>query len=194
MKTFEDLYMDEYSLHQHADIPMDTAQAPSVGVVAKKPTDEMRAIEPSKLENALSAAGIGLEQAGKFLESLGSIDVGGVELSLRDLMPLVGNSEDGQVQGTPRLLQKMGRGESVTSGKGLTAGIKESSTKDVLMTGFDVATMGAPKLVAGTAKAVMRGIPKFAAGTARAVKRMRNTKLSRSILKSGETPAALEGK
>jgi hypothetical protein len=162
---------------------MDMAQAPSVGVVAKKPTDEMRAIEPSKLENALSAAGIGLEQAGKFLESLGSIDVGGVELSLRDLMPLVGNSEDGQVQGTPRLLQKMGRGESVTSGKGLTAGIKESSVKDVLMTGFDVATMG---------------IPKFAAGTARAVKRMTkkvaNKKLSRSILKSGETPAALEGK
>jgi hypothetical protein len=192
MKTFEDLYMDEYSLHQHADIPM--AQAASVGVVAKKPTDEMRAIEPSKLENALSTAGIGLEQAGKFLESLGSIDVGGVELSLRDLMPLVGYSEDGQVQGTPRLLQKMGRGESVTSGKGLTAGIKESDTGDVLSTAFDVATMGAPKLVAGTAKAVMRSIPKFAAGTAKAVARMKNKKLSRSILKSGETPAALEGK
>ena len=179
MKTFEDLYMDEYSLHQHADIPMDTAQAPSVGVVAKKPTDEMRAIEPSKLENALSASGIKLEQAGKFLESLGSIDVGGVELSLRDLVPFVGHSEDGQVQGTPRLLQKMGRGESITSGTGLTAGIKESDTKDVLMTGFDVATLG---------------IPKFAAGTVRAIKKMKTKKLSRSILKSGETPAALEGK
>jgi hypothetical protein len=177
MKTFEDLYMDEYSLHQHADIPMN--QAASVGVVAKKPTDQMSAIEPSKLENALSTAGIGLEQAGKFLESLGSVDVGGVELSLRDLVPFVGHSEDGQVQGTPRLLQKMGRGESVTSGKGLTAGIKESDTGAVLTTAFDVATLG---------------IPKFAAGTARAVKKMATKKLSRSILKSGETPAALEGK
>jgi hypothetical protein len=139
----------------------------------------MSAIEPSKLENALSTAGIGLEQAGKFLESLGSIDVGGVELSLRDLMPLVGYSEDGQVQGTPRLLQKMGRGESVTSGTGMTSGIKESAKADVAAAAFDISTLG---------------IPKFAAGTARAVKKMATKKLSRSILKSGETPAALEGK
>jgi hypothetical protein len=177
MKTFEDLYMDEYSLHQHADIPM--AQAPSVGVVAKKPTDQMSAIEPSKLEDALSASGIKLEQAGQFLQSLGSVNVGGVELSLRDLVPFVGSSSDGQEQGTPQLLQKMGRGESITSGIGMTSGIKESAKADVAAAAFDISTLG---------------IPKFAAGTARAVKKMATKKLSRSILKSGETPAALEGK
>ena len=177
MKTFEDLYMDEYSLHQHADIPM--AQAPSVGVVAKKPTDEMRAIEPSKLEDALSASGIKLEQAGQFLQSLGSVNVGGVELSLRDLVPFVGSSSDVQEQGTPQLFQKMGRGESITSGTGMTSGIKESAKADVAAAAFDVSTLG---------------IPKFAAGTVRAIKKMKSKKLSRSILKSGETPAALEGK
>jgi hypothetical protein len=182
MKTFEDLYMDEYSLHQHADIPMQLAQAdtaPSVGVVANQPTDEIRAIEPSKLENALAASGIGLEQAGQFLQSLGSVNVGGIELSLRDLVPFMGHSVDGVEGGTPKLLQQMGRGESITSGTGQSYGIKESAKGDVASAAFDVASLG---------------IPRFAAGAARAVKKMATKKLSRSILKSGETPAALEGK
>jgi len=176
MKTFEDLYMDEYSLHQHADIP--TAQAPSVGVVANKPA-EITAIEPSKLENALAASGIKLEQAGQFLQSLGSVNVGGIELSLRDLVPFMGHSVDGVEGGTPKLLQQMGRGESITSGTGQSYGIKESAKADVASAAFDVASLG---------------IPRFAAGAARAVKKMATKKLSRSILKSGETPAALEGK
>jgi hypothetical protein len=179
MKTFEDLYMDEYSLHQHADIPMQLAQAdtaPLVGVVANRPTDEIRAIEPSKLENALAASGIKLEQAGQFLQSLGSINVGGVELSLRDLVPFMGHSVDGVEGGTPKLLQQMGRGESITSGTGQSYGLKESSKADVASAVFDVASVGIPKLAVSVAKKVKRKL------------------LSRSILKSGETPAALEGK
>mgnify|MGYP000458685222 CR=1 FL=1 len=56
----------------------------------------IRAIEPTKFEKALQSAGIGLEQAGRFLDGLGRVDVPGLgEISLADMVPFVGSAKPG---------------------------------------------------------------------------------------------------
>jgi hypothetical protein len=81
---------------------------------------EARAVQPTKLESALKTAGVTLEQIGRFVDGIGQVDVPGLgPISLADLIPFVGSAKgDRSVmgtdwQGTPMMLQQLGRGESV---------------------------------------------------------------------------------
>lgn len=125
---------------------------------------EMRAIPQSPLERIMEVTGLGLEELGKEIESLGSISIGGFEISLRDLLPLVGYSEEktdpmtGQTEtvqrGTPQALQRAGRGEAMTRGTG-TARQLRPDAKDAAMEAFGPAVAGAAK-AAGVAQKAAR--------------------------------------
>ena len=71
----------------------------------------IKAIEQSRFEKALENTGLTLEQAGKFLDNLGQVDVPLLgKISLADFVPFVGSVKPGsrsvrgdpQMQGTPR--------------------------------------------------------------------------------------------
>jgi hypothetical protein len=140
------------------------SDAPPVAAGTVRPgamQGEMRAIEQTPIQKIMEATGLKLEEVGKAIESIGSINIGGVEISLRDLLPLVGYSEDvtdpltGQTsqaqRGTPQALQMAGRGESLTTGKGFTTQMKPDVKDAVLDVGFT-----ASPLVKPAAKAVKK--------------------------------------
>jgi hypothetical protein len=106
-------------------------------------------------------AGIGLEQAGRFLDSLGQIDVPVLgKISLADFVPFVGTVKDGtrsvlgeaQWQGTPMALQQAGTGQSLTRGTGFA----RRMTDDASLAAMDVAlnTVPVAKAVMATGKAL----------------------------------------
>jgi hypothetical protein len=116
----------------------------------------IRAIEPTKLESALQAAGIGLEQAGRFLDGLGQVDVPGLgPLSLADFVPFVGSAKAGtrsvmgepDWQGTPKVLQAPAAGQPIVTGKGQTLQL----SPDAKLAAFDVlpAAQGIKSLAKG---------------------------------------------
>lgn len=105
----------------------------------------IRPIEQSSFEKALQTAGIGLEQAGRFLDGLGQVDVPLLgKVSLADLVPFVGTVKEGTRsvmgpatwQGTPMALQQAGAGESLTRGTGMARQL----TPDAKLAAMDVAT------------------------------------------------------
>ena len=137
--------------------------------------DTIKAIEQSTFEKAMQNAGIGLEQAGRFLDSLGQVDVPVLgKISLADFVPFVGTVKDGtrsvlgeaQWQGTPMALQQAGTGQSLTRGTGFA----RRMTEDASLAAMDVALNAVP-----VAKAVKAGgkalAPKAAEMTINALER-----------------------
>lgn len=111
---------------------------------------EMRAIPQSKFEKILESTGLTLEQVGQELDKLGKVSIAGVEIGLRDFLPFVGGTEKvedprtGQTVtkevGTPQALKMAGRGESLTTGTGMTTELKP----DVKAAAMDVGLTVAP--------------------------------------------------
>lgn len=125
---------------------------------------EMRAIPETQLERSLYTLGVSLEEAGKSLDKYapGSINdlleelrikkkvpvIG--DLRLRDIIPFIGGTEKvedprtGETVtkevGTPQALKMAGRGESLTTGTGLTTQMKP----DVKAAAMDVGLTVAP--------------------------------------------------
>lgn len=111
--------------------------------------DTIKAIEQSTFEKAMQNAGIGLEQAGRFLDSLGQVDVPLLgKVSLADFVPFVGTAKEGtrsvlgeaQWQGTPMALQQAGTGQSLTRGTGFA----RQMTEDASLAAMDVAFNAVP--------------------------------------------------
>jgi hypothetical protein len=110
------------------------------------PEGSIKAIEQTTFEKALQTAGIGLEQAGRFLDSLGQVDIPLLgKVSLADFMPFVGSAKEGtrsvltggpEWQGTPMALQQAGTGQSLTRGTGTATYLKP----DAKLAVADVAT------------------------------------------------------
>jgi len=106
----------QYKLNAY--MPEETVMAPEIVV---KPEETLQEIKQTPFERTLEATGLTLEDVGAALDSIGKINIKGVEIGLRDLLPFVGSIEDGKVIGTPAALQAAGRGESLIKGKGMAA-------------------------------------------------------------------------
>jgi hypothetical protein len=125
---------------------------------------QMSAIPQTGFERIMEKTGLTLEQFGKELDKIGKINIGGVEIGLRDLLPFVGYSEtvedpltgkeEVKQRGTPEALQMMGRGESLTKGKDMTTQLKQEG-KDLVA---DVVT-SVP--IAGAAKTAKKAVKKM---------------------------------
>jgi len=123
--------------------------------------DSIKPIEQTNFEKALQATGIGLEQAGRFLDSLGQVEVPLLgKVSLADFVPFVGSAKEGSRsvlapadwQGTPMALQQAGTGQSLTRGTGFA----RQMTEDAKLATMDVATNIVPvaKAIGKTGKAL----------------------------------------
>lgn len=104
---------------------------------------EARAVQPTKLESALQSAGVTLEQIGRFVDSIGQVDIPGLgEVSFADLLPFVGSAKPGtrsvmgqpDWQGTPMALQAPAEGKPLVTGKGQTLQL----SSDAKLAAFDV--------------------------------------------------------
>jgi hypothetical protein len=129
----------------------------------------IRAIEPTRVEKALQAAGMTLEQAGRFLDGLGQVDVPLLgPISLADIMPFVGSAKPGtrsvmgepDWQGTPKVLQAPAAGQPIVTGKGQAMRLSEDAklaAMDVAFNAKPVATglKSAGKALAPTAANMM---------------------------------------
>ncbi len=144
----------QYKLNAY--MPEETVMAPEIVV---KPEETLQEIKQTPFERTLEATGLTLEDVGAALDSIGKINIKGVEIGLRDLLPFVGSIEDGKVIGTPAALQAAGRGESLIKGKGMAA---ELST--------DAKLMAADVLTAGVAVPAAKGIAKGISKLTKAVK------------------------
>ena len=151
--------------------------------------DTIKAIEQSTFEKAMQNAGIGLEQAGRFLDSLGQVDVPVLgKISLADFVPFVGTVKDGtrsvlgeaQWQGTPMALQQAGTGQSLTRGTGFA----RRMTDDASLAAMDVAlnTVPVAKAVMATGKALA---PKAAEMTINALEKTGMPARGLGIVESG---------
>jgi hypothetical protein len=108
MKTLEQLYSNEYDTHLYGDVlpeetPVEKAFAQN------QPT--VQAMPQSNIEKVLEQSGIKLDQAAQFLEGLGSVNVGGIDFTLRDLLPVD--------RGTSEALKTAGSGMPLTTGSGI---------------------------------------------------------------------------
>lgn len=156
MKTLEQLYGEEYDYNLYAGILPEETPVQRV-LSDNKPT--VQNMPQSAYEKGLELAGIGVEQAATFLESLGSINIGGVDFTLRDLMPVD--------TGTSQALKTAGSGMPVTVGSGLQTRLKPEFGK----AGAELSLLGpAGKLiekgVTKVAKTAMKNKAKIATGTA----------------------------
>ncbi len=151
--------------------------------------DTIKAIEQSTFEKAMQNAGIGLEQAGRFLDSLGQVDVPVLgKISLADFVPFVGTVKDGtrsvlgeaQWQGTPMALQQAGTGQSLTRGTGFA----RRMTDDASLAAMDVALNAVPvaKSVMAAGKALA---PKAAEMTINALEKTGMPARGLGIVESG---------
>lgn len=126
---------------------------------------EVRAVQPTKFESALKSAGMTLEQAGRFIDGLGQVDVPGLgEMSLADLLPFVGSAKPGtrsvmgqpDWQGTPMALQAPAEGKPLVTGKGQTLQL----SPDAKLAAFDV--LPAAQVVKTAAGLTKKGAQKLA--------------------------------
>jgi hypothetical protein len=113
-------------------------------------------IPQTGFEKVMEKTGLTLEQIGSELDKIGKLNIGGVEIGIRDLLPFVGSIEDGKLTGTPAALQAAGRGESLITGTGFTTQLKP----DAKMMALDVATAGVAKPMLQAGKAAAKGVAK----------------------------------
>jgi len=158
---FELSFMDSYA---RAEFPglFEPAAKQDQAAAKQSGSGSISAIPQTKIEKILEQTGMTLEQFGMEIDKLGKINIGGIELGLRDFLPLVGSSEKrvdpltGKEEvkqiGTPQALQKAGRGESLVRGSGMATQL----VPDAKLALFDAPTVGAAAKVAG------RGINKAA--------------------------------
>jgi hypothetical protein len=156
MKTLEQLYGEEYNSNLYAGVLPEETPVQRV-LSDNKPT--VQNMPQSAYEKGLELAGIGVEQAATFLESLGSINIGGVDFTLRDLMPVD--------TGTSEALKTAGSGMPLTVGSGLQTRLKPEFGK----AGAELSLLGpAGKLVekgvTKVAKTAIKNKAKLATGTA----------------------------
>lgn len=144
----------QYKLNAY--MPEETVMAPEIVV---KPEEALQEIKQTPFERTLEATGLTLEDVGAALDSIGKINIKGIEIGLRDLLPFVGNIEDGKMIGTPAALQAAGRGESLIKGKGMAAELSP-----------DAKLMVADVLTAGVAVPAAKGIAKGISKLTKAVK------------------------
>ena len=154
MKTLEQLYGDEYDAHLYADVMPEQSSVEKV-FAENQPT--IQSIPQNAYQKGLELAGINLEQAAQFLESLGSINIGGVDLSLRDLLPVD--------KGTSEALKTAASGMPLTVGGGLQTRLKPEFGK----AGVELSLIGpAGKLIekgiGAMAKSAMKNKAKIATG------------------------------
>ena len=117
---------------------------------------EMSAIPQTRLEAIMEQTGASLEQIGTALDGLGKVNIFGIDIGIRDLLPFVGGSEEEidpitgkktiKQVGTPEALQKAGRGESLVRGTGFATQL----VPDAKLAAFDVPAAGT--LVKSTAR------------------------------------------
>ena len=158
MRTaIEQEFIDDIVNARYGIEPFKPQAAEPVGTIRPGAMEgEMRAIEQTGFERLLEKTGLTLEEFGKELDKLGSVKIGGVEITLRDIIPFVGYSDEGEQKGTPQALIKKGRGISMTTGTGLTTQLKEDTKQ---LVGDVVTTLP----IAGTAKAAGKAIKKVRA-------------------------------
>ena len=163
MNDFEKAYMDEYAA---SFFPPETPEQDLPEVFPMRAgamLGEMKAIEQTGLQRIMEQTGLTLEQVGEAVEGLGSVNIGGFKISLRDLLPFVGGSVQetdpatGEVTerttGTPAALQQMGQGVSATTGTGVARQLRPDMKEAV----FDVLELGAAAKAAGAAgKAIVK--------------------------------------
>lgn len=120
-------------------------QARDYPAAPPQPQDTIKPIPQTTVERVLQQTGLTLEQAGRFLDGLGQVQIPGTDIkfSLADLVPFVGSAKEGtrsvlgpaDWQGTPMALQQAGRGESLTRGTGFARKL----TPDASLAAIDVA-------------------------------------------------------
>jgi hypothetical protein len=194
----EDRYLSALTAVQFPDTPIEEQPAePEKPVLLAsagaglpqgvKVTGQIRPIEQTNFEKALQNAGMGLEQAGRFLDGLGQVQIPGtdIKISLADLVPFVGGAKERSVfgttwQGTPMSLQRMGTSvgpmlDRVTTGTGvarqfdedtklglaadlLPAGAAVRSASRVVTRGANAAGDAAVRAITGNPQATAMGV------------------------------------
>lgn len=126
----------------------------------------IKAIEPTRFEKALEATGLTLEQAGRFLDSLGQVDVPLLgKISLADFVPFVGTAKEGtrsvlgeaSWQGTPMALQQAGTGQSLTRGTGFARRMTEDASLAAMDVGLNALPLARGVMATGKALAPKAG-------------------------------------
>jgi hypothetical protein len=126
----------------------------------------IKPIEQSSFEKALEQTGLTLEQAGRFLDSLGQVDIPLLgKVSLADLVPFVGTAKEGtrsvlgpaQWQGTPMALQQAGTGQSLTRGTGFARQLTPDASLAVMDVGLNALPVGKAIVSGGKALAPTAG-------------------------------------
>lgn len=158
MRTLEDMFKEEYGNYSIADLDeMIATQSPvEKAFTANQPS--IQNIPQNAIQRGLELAGIGLEDAAKFLEGLGSVEIAGVPVSLRTLLPLD--------TGTSEALKTAGSGMPLTTGSGiLNRKFKPEFTeagKEIALA--TVAAKPIEKGIKAIGKATMKNKAKVAAG------------------------------
>ena len=170
----ENAYMQDYA---NSFFPPDAARGDIPELVQMRPgamDGEMKGIEQTGLQKVMEQTGLTLEEIGKGLEGLGSVKIGGFEISLRDILPFVGSSEKktdpvtGEEtvveKGTPAALQQLGQGVSATTGTGFARQLRPDMKEAM----FDVVELGSAAKAATSAikKSTRNAIKKMNAATA----------------------------
>jgi len=162
MEDFEKAYMDEYSA---SFFPPETPEQDLPEVFPMRAgalEGEMKAIEQSDFQRLAEKAGMTLEEFGNAVESIGSVRLGQFEISLRDLLPFVGDrvtetdpvtgEETERTTGTPAALQQIGQGVSATTGTGQARQLRPDF-KEAMFDLFELAGILKAGAVAGKAGA-----------------------------------------
>jgi hypothetical protein len=127
----------------------------------------IKPIEQTAFERALQRTGLTLEQAGRFLDGLGQVQIPGtdIKLSLADLVPFVGTAKEGtrsvlgpaEWQGTPMALQQAGTGQSLTRGTGFARQLTPDASLALMDVGLNAVPVGRAVVSGGRALAPKAG-------------------------------------
>lgn len=163
MKTLEDMFREEHGNYSTIDVEAVMDSQSPVEKIFKENQPTLKPVPQSAYEKGLELAGIKLEDAAKFLEGLGSVNIGGIDFTLRDLLPID--------EGVSSALKTAGSGMSLTSGKGMTTNLEPGFNKDLLNAGAEIAlaTVAAKpieKSLKAIGKAIVKNKAKVATGAA----------------------------
>ncbi len=126
----------------------------------------IKPIEQTAFERALQKTGLTLEQAGRFLDGLGQVDIPLLgKVSLADLVPFVGTAKEGtrsvlgpaEWQGTPMALQQAGTGQSLTRGTGFARQLTPDASLALMDVGLNAVPVGRAVVSGGRALAPKAG-------------------------------------